>query len=51
MRPYLLTIRGILGFVAVCGVAVNVLAMAGPLYMLQLYDRVLASRSVETLDR
>lgn len=29
--------------------AVNVLMLAGPLYMLQIYDRVLASRSVPTL--
>ena len=29
--------------------AVNVLMLAGPLYMLQLYDRVLSSRSVPTL--
>jgi PrtD family type I secretion system ABC transporter len=29
--------------------AVNLLLFAGPLYMLQVYDRVLASRSLETL--
>ncbi len=29
--------------------AVNLLMLAGPLYMLQIYDRVLASRSVPTL--
>jgi ATP-binding cassette subfamily C protein len=29
--------------------AVNVLMLAGPLYMLQIYDRVLSSRSVPTL--
>src|SRR4029453_18504563 len=28
---------------------VNILMLAGPLYMLQIYDRVLASRSVPTL--
>ena len=28
---------------------VNLLMLAGPLYMLQVYDRVLASRSVPTL--
>ncbi len=28
---------------------INVLMLAGPLYMLQVYDRVLASRSLETL--
>ena len=37
--------------VAVFSGAVNVLMLAGPLYMLQVYDRVLASRSVPTLDR
>ena len=31
------------------GVAGNVLLFAGPLYMLQVYDRVLPARSVETL--
>src|SRR6478736_1144077 len=28
---------------------INVLALAGPLYMLQVYDRVLSSRSLSTL--
>lgn len=31
------------------GAVVNVLMLTGPLYMLQVYDRVLAARSVETL--
>jgi PrtD family type I secretion system ABC transporter len=35
--------------VAVFSGIVNVLMLAGPLYMLQIYDRVLASRSVPTL--
>jgi ATP-binding cassette subfamily C protein len=35
--------------VAIFSGAVNVLMLAGPLYMLQVYDRVLASRSVSTL--
>jgi ABC-type protease/lipase transport system fused ATPase/permease subunit len=35
--------------VAVFTGAVNLLMLAGPLYMLQVYDRVLASRSVPTL--
>ena len=35
--------------VAVFSAAVNLLMLAGPLYMLQVYDRVLASRSVPTL--
>src|SRR5262245_24921632 len=34
---------------AVFSAAVNILMLAGPLYMLQIYDRVLASRSVPTL--
>ncbi len=35
--------------VAVFSGVVNILMLAGPLYMLQIYDRVLASRSVQTL--
>jgi ATP-binding cassette subfamily C protein len=35
--------------VALFSAAVNLLMLAGPLYMLQVYDRVLASRSVPTL--
>lgn len=35
--------------VAVFSGAVNLLMLSGPLYMLQIYDRVLASRSVPTL--
>ena len=35
--------------VMVFSAAVNLLMLAGPLYMLQIYDRVLASRSVPTL--
>ena len=35
--------------VALFSGAVNLLMLAGPLYMLQIYDRVLASRSVPTL--
>ena len=35
--------------VALFSGAVNMLMLAGPLYMLQIYDRVLASRSVPTL--
>ena len=36
-------------FVALFSMAVNLLMLTGPLYMLQVYDRVLGSRSVETL--
>jgi len=39
----------ILGFVALLGMAVNLLMLTGPIYMLQVYDRVLGSRSEETL--
>lgn len=35
--------------VIVLSLAVNVLLLTGPLYMLQVYDRVLTSRSIETL--
>jgi PrtD family type I secretion system ABC transporter len=35
--------------IAVFSVFVNLLMLTGPLYMLQIYDRVLASRSEETL--
>ena len=35
--------------IAVFSGAVNILMLAGPFYMLQVYDRVLASRSVPTL--
>ncbi len=39
------------GFIAVIGFsfAVNLLMLASPLYMLQIYDRVLTSRSMDTL--
>src|SRR5262249_20098868 len=35
--------------VALFSAVVNLLMLAGPLYMLQIYDRVLSSRSVPTL--
>ncbi|WP_323716812.1 type I secretion system permease/ATPase [Paracoccus aminovorans] len=36
-------------FVGLFSFAVNMLMLTGPLFMMQVYDRVLASRSVETL--
>jgi ATP-binding cassette, subfamily C, type I secretion system permease/ATPase len=41
--------RLVFGNVAVYSGLVNLLMLAGPLYMLQIYDRVLSSRSVPTL--
>ncbi|MFG6080675.1 type I secretion system permease/ATPase [Paracoccus litorisediminis] len=37
------------GFVGLFSFAVNLLMLTGPLFMMQVYDRVLASRSLETL--
>lgn len=41
--------HGLLWSVGLFSVFVNLLQLTGPLYMLQIYDRVLASRSEETL--
>jgi ATP-binding cassette, subfamily C, bacterial len=41
--------RSLIAFAALCGVFVNLLVLTGPLYMLQIMDRVLVSRSEETL--
>jgi PrtD family type I secretion system ABC transporter len=41
--------RGILLGVALFSAAINLLMLTGPLFMLQVYDRVLGSGSVETL--
>ena len=49
MTPYLTALRRPFSVVILFSIAINVLVMASPLYMLQLYDRVLSSRSVETL--
>lgn len=42
-------LRGLLWAAGLFSVFVNLLQLTGPLYMLQIYDRVLASRSEETL--
>ena len=41
--------QGLLLWTFVFSIFVNLLMLAGPLYMLQVYDRVLTSRSQETL--
>lgn len=41
--------RGLYWFVGIFSFFVNMLMLTGPIYMLQVYDRVLGSRSVETL--
>lgn len=49
LRQAVSACRGHIVSAAVFGVFVNVLMLTGPLFMLQVYDRVLASRSQETL--
>lgn len=49
LRAALRQSRGLFWFVALFSVFVNALMLTGPLYMLNVYDRVLGSRSVETL--
>lgn len=49
LRASMGTCRSHLLAVAVFSVFVNLLMLTGPLFMLQVYDRVLASRSEETL--
>ena len=41
--------RGLFWAVGIFSVLVNILMLTGPLYMLQVYDRVLGSRSEATL--
>ncbi len=41
--------RRLYWFVGIFGFFANLLMLTGPLYMLQVYDRVLGSRSIETL--
>jgi PrtD family type I secretion system ABC transporter len=43
------SIRGLVVAAALFSIFVNLLMLTGPLYMLQVYDRVLGSRSEETL--
>ncbi|MDX2308545.1 MAG: type I secretion system permease/ATPase [Hyphomicrobium sp.] len=49
VKPLLGPFKGIWLAIAVISGAVNVLALTGSFYMLQVYDRVLASHSVSTL--
>lgn len=49
MRAGVEAARPLLVRAAVFSAAVNLLMLTGPIYMLQLYDRVLASRSLPTL--
>jgi ATP-binding cassette subfamily C protein len=49
LRGALRPLRGLFLAVALFGVFVNLLMLTGPLYMLQVYDRVLGSRSEATL--
>ena len=41
--------KPVLGSVVIFSLFINLLMLVGPMYMLQIYDRVLASRSTETL--
>src|SRR5215212_933355 len=49
LRDALKACREAVGGIAVFSGIINVLMLAGSLYMLQVYDRVLSSRSVSTL--
>jgi PrtD family type I secretion system ABC transporter len=49
LRQAIRTFRSALAGVGVASGLINVLSLAGPLFMLQIYDRVLPSRSVPTL--
>ncbi len=49
LNAALRTGRALLFWTFVFSIFVNLLMLAGPLYMLQVYDRVLASQSIETL--
>ncbi len=43
-------IRSALGVVAVFSLVINILMLTTPIYMLQVYDRVLGSGQIETSD-
>ncbi len=49
LRTHRGAVRGLFAAVALFSVFVNILMLTGPLFMLQVYDRVLGSRSEETL--
>ncbi|WP_068306478.1 type I secretion system permease/ATPase [Pararhodobacter sp. CCB-MM2] len=49
LRSALFANSGLLWATGLFSIVVNLLVLAGPLYMLQLYDRVMGSRSVATL--
>src|SRR5215475_13023839 len=49
VRAALRDCRRVFWSVALFSGLVNLLMLAGPLYMLQIYDRVLSSRSIPTL--
>ena len=49
LRSVRMRSRSLYWFVAIFSSFVNALMLAGPLYMLNVYDRVLGSRSIETL--
>ena len=49
LRKALRACRGGALFLFFFSLGINVLALASPIYMMQLYDRVVSSRSVDTL--
>ena len=49
LRAALKQDRGLFWGIGLFSAFVNLLMLTGPIYMLQVYDRVLSSRSIETL--
>ncbi len=49
LRETLAACRGGFRVVVLCSLAINLLMMTAPLYMLQVFDRVIASQSTDTL--